>query len=131
MSEELDLRLFARLRAAILECPWCGELADLRTSASGRARTIGPPTKIYAGSFDPLTARWKCRGCKVSGVLGVVLYLTDEKDEGVMPADWRATLQQAAKLRELAGGRVSRESWRKRAARGKGSNQIRRGGDHG
>jgi hypothetical protein len=121
-----DLRFFGRLRAAILECPFCGDLADIRSSALGRDKVKGP-RKIQPGTFDPLTARWRCRGCARGGVLGIVLYLIDEReDDGRMPEDWHATIAQAAKLRELARGRLSGESWKQRRYRKGGrANQVR------
>lgn len=124
---EQDQPIFARVTGALLECPSCGELWDIRAGAWQTGRQRGA-RKHQAGAFDPLTARFTC-SCGLRAVLGLVLYLVGEGERDPQPPkDWRAGVRQRARLRaQGGGGRLSGESWRQRQARGRGANQIRKG----
>lgn len=125
---EVDQPIFARVTGALLECPSCGELWDIRAGAWQTGRQRGA-RKHQAGAFDPLTARFTC-SCGLRAVLGLVLYLVGEGERDPQPPkDWRAGVRQRARLRaQGGGGRLSGESWRQRQARGRGANQIRKEG---
>jgi len=126
---EQDQPIFARIAGALLECPSCGELWDIRAGAWQTGRQRGA-RKHQAGAFDPLTARFTCCSCGLRAVLGLVLYLVGEGERDPQPPkDWRAGVRQRARLRaQGGGGRLSGESWRQRQARGRGANQIRKEG---
>lgn len=123
---EQDARIFARVTSALVECPQCGEIYDIRAGAWKTGQQRGG-RKHQAGMFDPLTARFACKRCGLVAVLGIVLYLVEEGDRDALPPkDWRAGIRQARKIAELTRGRVSGESWRKRRVY-KGANQVRGG----
>jgi predicted RNA-binding Zn-ribbon protein involved in translation (DUF1610 family) len=128
---EIDQSLFARITGALLECPGCGELWDIRAGAWQTGKQRGG-RKHQAGLFDPLTARFGCPSCGLRAVLGLVLYLVDEGETDPQPPkDWKAGVRQRAQLRvQRAGGRLSGESWRERR-RWRGANQIRGGNTNG
>lgn len=127
-DRELDQRIFARVTSALVECPQCGEIYDIRAGAWKTGQQRGG-RKHQAGMFDPLTARFACDKCGLVAVVGIVMYLVDEGDrDPAPPRDWRAGLRQARRLVELARGRISGEGWRTRRVH-RGANQVRKGGE--
>lgn len=126
IDHEIDQRLFGRVTAALLECPSCGEIFDIRAGAWGTGRQRGPRGHP-AGVFDPLSAQVRCPRCQGRYVIGIVLYLVEAGERSAeAPKDWQATVRERVRMREQARGRVSGESWRQRR-RWRGANQIRGG----
>lgn len=94
-------RYFARLRAAVLECPGgCGRLYDLRATR-GTPEDGQALTRRY---WDPLSGRFECPGCGKVFQLGVVAWALPRGPGQAIPADWRPTLQQARWLRDKTRG---------------------------
>lgn len=98
------VRFFARLRAAVLECPGCGALYEIRPQAKHQ-READPLTIRY---WDALTGRFQCPACGRAWQLGVAAHALPKAHEGyTSPKDWRPTIQQAAWLRDQARGYLS------------------------
>lgn len=98
-------RFFARLKAAVLECPAsCGRLYDLRaTKGTGQE---GP--SLSRRYWDPLSGRFECPGCGEVSQLGIVAYRLPRSRTATIPEDWRPTVPQAVWMRDQARGKVEK-----------------------
>lgn len=85
-------RFFARVRAADLACPACGQVI-----------LFGPGRK--GGAYDLRTARLTCPNmhCQKVYITGLILYPA-KKGQHFMPKDQIPTARQAAEMRAEIGG---------------------------
>lgn len=91
-------RFFARVTAAVLECPRCGTVLQFgRTGSHGRENTKG---------WDPTTARLKCHGCELTVLIGLLAWpvRVGGYTRRTAPMDQVPNERQLAQLRAEAGG---------------------------
>jgi predicted RNA-binding Zn-ribbon protein involved in translation (DUF1610 family) len=89
-------RFFARLLAFDLECPHCGEVAQVRQQLRGRR-----------SAWEPQTARYVCPGCQYVYILGIVAWPTQRggaRQGAATPADQVPSPRQLGSLRKEGGG---------------------------
>lgn len=85
-------RFFARVRAADLECPACGEILSFRS---------GGETHQFHCDWEPHIGHIKCRSCKAAYILGIVAWRSKFKDR---PDDQTPTFRQSRVLRSVMAG---------------------------
>lgn len=83
-------KFFARVRAADLSCPACGQII-----------LFGPGRK--GGPYDQKTARLTCPACNKTYIVGLLLYPA-KKGKHYLPGDQIPTQRQALAIREQIGG---------------------------
>ena len=103
MSAEVPI--FARVRAAVVECPRCQRICQLDARAPKDTR------RLEGGGWDPLSSVWACP-CGARWVVGVRIVALRGAATGEAPEDTKAGPRQAAQLREIAGGRWASGAWR-------------------
>lgn len=101
MADDAPVRFFARLRAAVLECPGCGRLYELRPAPREHHRQDALVSRRY---WDALSGRFACPGCGKAYQLGIVAYELAQRASATIPADWRPTPAQALWMRDRARG---------------------------
>lgn len=89
-------RFFARVRAAVLECPACGHVIS-----------FGQPRDAQAGSWDKTTSRLTCPQCQRVFLLGILAWPTRKggaRVSNTLPRDQVPDERQRAELRAQARG---------------------------
>jgi hypothetical protein len=88
-------RFFARVIAAILECPRCGTVQG-----------FGPGLKIRQARWDSRSSSLRCSDCGISVTIGMLAWprLTGGADPKTRPRDQVPNERQLAQLRALASG---------------------------
>lgn len=87
----IGIRMFARVRAFDIACPKCDQVHTVRAGA-GRTR-----------AWNPRLALFKCTGCGLTLLIGVVAWRISPGGARKIPTDWVPDLKQALELRELLG----------------------------
>lgn len=89
-------RFFARAEQFIVACPSCG-------TVNGRWRD-SKNKQLFAKSFDPRTASYKCPGCAKRYLVGLIFYPVKLQLRKGMPPDTIPNPREALAMRELANG---------------------------
>lgn len=87
-------RFFARVKAAVLECPRCGWMLDVSIVGKGRRTSRNP--------WDARSSTIRCPGCQSSFVLGLIAWpIAWGTWDRALPRDQVPTLEQARELTRL------------------------------
>ena len=92
-------RFFAQVEQAVLACPACGIVTQIRRMSRAR--------RLRGQLIDPATGRWQCGNCRRWFLPGLLLWpVIDgyQRRQVKQPADQVPTLRELAQLRRLSDG---------------------------